>query len=179
MALLINEDSPKNPNELTDLISDFLTDGMAYDMKGAHKLCVVLHKIFMEHKLLNIENRDTIIAEKLSTPITINDLKEVGHHGIVREDDFYDPLLAGENPNFAGNFNTMEGREAWANKKEKKRLLDAQKEKDALDKKIDEFISTKEKVPAPQVIHDKSENSKADLYLPKITLIAGGKALLD
>lgn len=30
MSLLINEDAPKNTNELIDLIQDFLTDGMAY-----------------------------------------------------------------------------------------------------------------------------------------------------
>ena len=29
------------------------------------------------------------------------------------------------------------------------------------------------------MIHDKSENTRADLYLPKITLVAGGKALLQ
>ena len=40
-------------------------------------------------------------------------------------------------------------------------------------------MSTKQKVPPPEVIHDKSHHSKADLYSPNITLIAGGKALLD
>ena len=40
-------------------------------------------------------------------------------------------------------------------------------------------MATKAKVPAPRVIHDKSGNSKADIYLPKVTLVAGGKALLD
>jgi len=52
-------------------------------------------------------------------------------------------------------------------------------EKDALDKKIDEFMATKKKVPPPRVMHDKSDNSKADIYLPGVTLIAGGKALLE
>jgi hypothetical protein len=40
-------------------------------------------------------------------------------------------------------------------------------------------MATKKKVPPPRVQHDKSENSKTDLHLPAITLIAGGKALLD
>ena len=34
-------------------------------------------------------------------------------------------------------------------------------------------------MPAPEVIHDKFGHSKADLYSPNVTLIAGGKALLD
>jgi ATP-binding cassette subfamily F protein 3 len=40
-------------------------------------------------------------------------------------------------------------------------------------------MASKEKVPAPEVIHDKFGHSKADLYSPNVTLIAGGKALLD
>ena len=40
-------------------------------------------------------------------------------------------------------------------------------------------MNTKEAVPAPKVIHDRSDQSRADIYLPSVTLIAGGKALLD
>lgn len=40
-------------------------------------------------------------------------------------------------------------------------------------------MATKKKVPPPRVIHDKSDSSKADIYLPDVTLVAGGKALLD
>ena len=97
----------------------------------------------------------------------------------MREDDFYDPLLAGEKVNQSGNYNSMEGREEWMKKKDKKKVNDDMKAQDALDRKITEFMATKEKVPPPRVIHDKSENSKADIYLPKVTLVAGGKALLD
>jgi ATP-binding cassette subfamily F protein 3 len=40
-------------------------------------------------------------------------------------------------------------------------------------------MATKKKVPPPRVIHDKSNSSKADIFLPDVTLVAGGKALLD
>lgn len=40
-------------------------------------------------------------------------------------------------------------------------------------------MASKEKCPPPEVIHDKSTHSKADIYCPQVTLIAGGKALLD
>lgn len=40
-------------------------------------------------------------------------------------------------------------------------------------------MATKKKVPPPRVIHDKSDSSKADIYLPNVTVIAGGKALLE
>lgn len=81
--------------------------------------------------------RDTIIAEKLSAPIQISELVEEGHDGIVKEDDFYDPLLAGEKPNSGGNYNKSEDREKWLEKKNKQFLLKQAAEKDALDKKID------------------------------------------
>ena len=96
MALLINEDQPENPKELKSLIGDFLTDGMQYTDSDSFKLCQQLQKTFLEQSLLNTEQRDTIIAEKLTKPVTISELVQEGHSGIIREDDFYDPLLAGE-----------------------------------------------------------------------------------
>jgi len=179
MALLIAEDAPKNARELNALIGDFLTDGMAYTEEDGLKLCQTLQKHFLDKKLISVEQRDTIIAEKLLKPVTINELVNEGHDGVIREDDFFDPLLAGERT-ATGNYNdTSDGRADWVNKKSKRADMVEQKNKDALDKKIDEFMSTKQKVPAPEVIHDKSGHSKADLYSPNITLIAGGKALLD
>lgn len=76
----------------------------------------------MDKSLLNIEQRDTIIAEKLSAPITISELVEEGHSGIVREDDFYDPLLAGERGKGDGNYNKDESRSEWKKKKDTKFL---------------------------------------------------------
>jgi ABC-type multidrug transport system ATPase subunit len=50
---------------------------------------------------------------------------------------------------------------------------------DALDKKIEEFMQLKKKVPPPTVKHDKSDGFKKDIIIPGITLIAGGKTLLE
>ena len=59
-------------------------------------------KVFLEKKLIIIENRDTIVAEKLHNPIVINDRKQ----GIfsMRESDFMDPLIEKSE----GNYNTFE-----------------------------------------------------------------------
>jgi len=46
MALLINEDAPKNTNELIDLIIDFLTDGSAYSEEEGHGFCATIYKLF-------------------------------------------------------------------------------------------------------------------------------------
>ena len=71
----------------------------------------------MDQNLLSIEQRDTIIADKLLKPITISELQQEGHSGIVREDDFYDPLLAGEKTTNSGNYNVMEDKQKWMDKK--------------------------------------------------------------
>lgn len=44
---------------------------------------------------------------------------------------------------------------------------------------MDEFNSHKKKVPSPEVRHDGKNNFRADINLPDITLIVGGKELLD
>jgi hypothetical protein len=92
MALLINEDCPKNAKELLVLICDFLTDGMCYEEDDALKVCELLNKQFREKKLLKTDQRDTIIAEKLQKVVVINDMGLSGS-GTVREDDFMDPFI--------------------------------------------------------------------------------------
>ena len=125
------------------------------------------------------DQRDTIMAQKLLNPVTINDLVDLGHSGILNEVDYMDPLLQDQARNLQGNYNTDEDKQAWIEKKNQKQKQKEQEDKDALDRKIDEFIATKEGVPPPEVIHDKTGNSKADLFSPSVTLIVGGKALLD
>ena len=51
--------------------------------------------------------------------------------------------------------------------------------KDALDKKIDEFNALKKKIPPPEVQHDKGGAFLTDIQINNITLIAGGKTLLE
>lgn len=65
-------------------------------------------KIFLEQKLLNVDLRDTIVAEKLSNPIVINEIKQTGHSGVIREEEFSDPFLDGEKQ--TGNYNTFESK---------------------------------------------------------------------
>ena len=41
------------------------------------------------------------------------------------------------------------------------------------------MIATKEKVPPPEVMHDKSELHQADIFLPGVTINAGNKLLIE
>ena len=50
---------------------------------------------------------------------------------------------------------------------------------DALDKKIEEFMEHKRRIPPPTVIHDKPDPFKNDIIISSLALIVGGKTLLD
>jgi len=139
MSRLILEDCPRNATELFNLIEDFLTDGMQYNEDEAFKICDILSKIFIEKKLIVIIQRDTIVAEKLSSTVTLSQMQLKSN--AVKEGDFIDPLLGMERgkANYNSQFN--KGKLADVIKKSKN------KEADALDKKIMEFMEHKNKVP--------------------------------
>jgi hypothetical protein len=174
MSLLVNEDCPKNAAELISLIGDFMTDGVAYTDEEAFKHCETIIKILHDKKLVKIENRDTIVAEKLINPITINEIKSTANHsGVYREEEFLDPFLDAEKTE--GNYNT-EKKNPFTKKKPTKEEERAQ---DALDKKIEEFMQHKKRIPPPTVIHDKPDPFKNDILINNLTLIIGGKTLLE
>jgi len=58
-----------------------------------------MHKMIVDKKLIDLVQRDTIIAERLTAPITIGDLANDDNADMFKEDYFYDPLLAGDKPN--------------------------------------------------------------------------------
>ena len=117
MSLLVNEDCPKNHVELVSLIIDFMTDGMTYTETEATKICETIIKVLLDGKLLRTEQRDTIIAEKLSNPVVISEIKQKGHSGVIKEEEFLDPFIDGEKTD--GNYNTFE-KKPWELAKKKK-----------------------------------------------------------
>ncbi len=171
MAKLINEDCPRNAAELFGLVGDFLTDGMIYTDEEAFKICDIVSKILLERKLIVVEQRDTIVAEKLSSTVTLSKMNNGAN--AIRDEDFLDPFIGMERSKT--NYNTQfdKGKLAEVAKKAK------EQQTDALDKKIAEFLEHKHKVPPPEVRHDKGNNFKQDIMIPQVTLIVGGKALLE
>ena len=175
MAALIAEDSPANAAELHGLICDFMTDGMVYTEDQSYRVCEVLSKMFLDKQLVSIAERDTIVAEKLSAPIVMADIKIGAVNNVVKDEDFLDPFVAmrvGET-----SFNKEFGEKTIG------QVLKARKDRshapDALDKKIEEFMSFKKAIPAPEVRHEKGDNFKLDIMVNNVTLVVGGKTLLD
>lgn len=171
MAKLVEEDTPRNAAELYSLIGDFLTDGMAHTEDSAYKVCEVMSKILLDKKLIVVEQRDTIMAEKLSNPVVLNQMSSKGN--IVRDEDFLDPFTgidrskANQNSQFDAGQLSAQTSKAQA------------KAKDALDKKIAEFSAHKQRIPKPEVRHEMGEGFKKDINVSGVTIIVGGKTLLD
>jgi len=139
MSRLVTEDCPRNPTELFNLIGDFMTDGMIYTDDEAFKICDVLQKIFLEKKLIIVEQRDTITAEKLSKEIIMSNMSLKGT--AIKDEDFLDPFIGMEKAKANYNSQFDKGKLAEVAKKAKN------KEADALDKKIAEFLEHKWKIP--------------------------------
>jgi len=57
----------------------------------------------LEKKLIKVEQRDTIVADKLDAPVVINDMKMGLGGAVVRDDDFLDPFIGMERTQ--NNFN--------------------------------------------------------------------------
>ena len=72
ISKLVATDCPRNAIELYNLICDFITDGMAYTDDEAFKMCEVIAKILIDKKLIVVDQRDTIVAEKLQNPVVLN-----------------------------------------------------------------------------------------------------------
>ena len=172
IAKLVEEDCPRNPVEVFSLIGDFLTDGMVYTDEEAYKICEALSKILLEQKMIMVDQRDTIVADKLSNPVVLNQMNHM-KGGVIKDDDFLDPFTGIDRTKANQNSQFESGKLAQAIAKEQ------QKAKDALDKKIAEFMGHKRRIPPPQVKHDKGTAFIKDIMIPNVTIIVGGKTLLE
>ena len=63
---------------------------MVYTDDAAFKVCEVTNKILHDRQLIVVEQRDTIMAEKLSNPVVLNQMQQKSN--IVRDEDFLDPF---------------------------------------------------------------------------------------
>lgn len=94
MSHLVAEDCPRNSAELWNLIGDFMQDGIVFCEEDGFKVCDVLSKIFLEKKLIIVEQRDTIVAEKLTNSVTMSEIAL--QERAVRDEDFIDPFIGME-----------------------------------------------------------------------------------
>lgn len=70
-------------------------------------------------------------------------------------------------------------KEDWLQKKDAQFAQRQYNEQAKVEAQIDEMLATKDKIPPPTVMHDKSELHQSDIFLPGVTIIAGNKLLIE
>lgn len=69
--------------------------------------------------MLKVEQRDTILAEKLRNAVVISEIKQSGHSGVYKEEEFIDPFLEASK-GVTGNYNETSDKPFQGAKKNKK-----------------------------------------------------------
>jgi len=116
--------------------------------------------------------------EEQATPSTVHEsddsVKNTPKHGNENSDEErkMDPAWM--------NTSTMHEQDAKFVDRKRIQALKIEADKQAkIDLSIDQFIATKEAIPPPTVMHDKSELYNSDLFIPKVTIIAGHQVLIE
>jgi len=108
------------------------------------------------------------VAEKLLRPVTLNEVK-------LREEK---DIHTGFSDAFLGT-EKAESEETKTDGKSKKTDKKTKKEMEAYEKHQQEVAKLKQMLPPIQVDHNKDRSKSRDLHLDKITIVVGGKTLLE
>jgi len=166
LAGMIVEEPPNNGQELYELIGEYILNGRKINKEKAREICDQLVKTLLDEKLISQENKFSLVAEKLLKPLTLNEVK-------LREEKdtnsgYTDAFLGTEKQDYADPLTK-------AKRVDKK----GKKEFEAFEKHKAEVEALKRKIPPIRVDHNKDRSKVKDLYLENVTLIIGGKTLLD
>lgn len=177
MAQLVLDDPPTNPKEFFELLNSRFTNGDAFN-KSMKKLCGTVMKDLKQKNLIGAAKPKAKVEEQ-ATPSTVNESddsekKSTPKHGNENSDEErkMDPAWM--------NTSTKHDQDSKFVERKRLQAIKIEAEKQAkIDLSISEFIATKEAVPPPTVMHDKSELYNADLFIPKVTIIAGHQVLIE
>ena len=171
MANMLIEEPPITIEDCFELIGDFLTDGMVYSTEEANELCGLLVRVFLE-KGLRDELKDTILPTILSNPICIGEISDDIEYDLKEgRSDTIDPMLDYDKytSSIGTNLNLATEEEITAKEKEaKKKQLDA----------IDKQMKRQKKAP-PLIVKHSGGDYKMDVLVNNVTIIIGGKSLLE
>ncbi|EEH11762.1 ABC transporter family protein (macronuclear) [Tetrahymena thermophila SB210] len=176
IAGIIVEECPTNGQELYELIGEFIQNGNQVSKEQTQKICVELQKQLLDQKIIKIEDKFNLVAEKLDAPITLNQVQlikeiDIASHG-------YDDAFRGTKG--AANTNDEISHEELKIKLQKKEE-EAVKKKQQLFERFKNEINEKERnLPPVQVRHHRNSEAKTqDLQLDNVNVIIGGRALLE
>lgn len=174
MAQSIIDKCPQNPKELHSCVEKYIVDGNKFN-KGLKKICAGVHKKLSDAGLIGGKKEKPKVQEIEDTPSTQFEDSE-SNSTPMREKS------PEESKTTEQKYGHEEGdvvKDKWLAKKEAQFAARQYEEKAAVERQIDEMLATKEAIPKPTVMHDKSELYAADLFLPGVTITAGNKLLIE
>ncbi len=168
MAGMILEEPPSNVHDLYELIGEFIKNGNKINSTMAFELCEILNKELLEKKLITLENKFTFVAERLSAPVILNKVNLKGENG----GGFIDVFLGQE------KFQFLDENKVTDMLKFRKKDKDEKKQKD-YESHLIELDHIRKKLPPTVVLHHKEAIHGKDLFIDNLTLIVGGRNLLE
>lgn len=162
VADMIAEDPPFSELDTLELLSDFLVGG-SVKKEDAEVLCQKLFAELRSARCLSDAVKFQLSAEKLPDPVVMGDLV------LIESDELFDVKKC-----VGGNSNTeMQG----YNRKEKKRDKEGEKTMQRFEAHKQQMNEHMKKLPPTVVEHKRT--TPTDLILDKLSLIIGGRYLLE
>lgn len=145
---------------------------MIYSKEDGLEICKKLNEIFLLRGVREGYS-ETLLAEKLSNPIIIQELARDQDLG---EGDYINPLVGTEFKR--SNYNTQLPTSDKYKKLEEAKDAEKQKALEMLEGRIKDMKRERAAVPTT-VNHDKDMSHRVDIIVPSVTMIVGGKTLLE
>ncbi|MCQ2817382.1 MAG: ATP-binding cassette domain-containing protein [archaeon] len=169
VAHMIITDRPETDNELKQLLSDFLSEKLINPEDKINQICKEINSKLSHFNFKG--DRKAIVAEKLSKPIKLCDIR-VGSQNKITSINFDPNELTFEKDKFYGKgvSGRLEKRKEYVPDKEKLKKMN---------EFMEEMKKQRESIEDITINHDRDESYKMDIMIPNFTLHIGGKVLID
>ncbi|KAM3127970.1 hypothetical protein pb186bvf_019901 [Paramecium bursaria] len=173
MAGILTEEPPQNTQDVVDLVGEFFRNGERLSNQDLQNICKVIFEKLNEESVIKRENKYTLSAERLPEQIILGDQAFFAEQDQIvarYEDMFKDKTATNTNDDIVRN-----------PKKDKLRQKEDLKVQEAYEKHIKNIKQQKVMIPQARVKHDKTdtEGKTLDIILDKVSIIIGGRTLLE
>lgn len=176
MMGMIKEEPPRNGDELQELIGEFIINGGRIELLSCKQKCEQIFTQLKEQKVIEIDDKNKLshAAEKLEKAVILNELDIL--EGNDMNQGYEDAFLGTEVFKMDDESNYKEQSQKLIRKKQN----DEKKQQQMYEKHLFEMKKNKEKLPKPVIDREIRQNQQSrDILIEKVTLIIGGRALLE
>ncbi|KRX10783.1 P-loop containing nucleoside triphosphate hydrolase [Pseudocohnilembus persalinus] len=174
MAGIICEEGPNSVLEIYDLIGEFIRNGVKQSKQQATQTCEKILEELKKQNIISGKSQYSHAAQRLENSVRLQEVELIKEGDIVGIDG--DGFRAKREANTNDDLNDALNSE----KLQKKREKDAIKQRELFERYKQDIKQHSNKVPPVQVRHFRNEEGKSqDIILQNISVIIGGRALLD